>query len=197
MTTKVQSTVNPSSSWYNQFDVTLTILQVQSEYEEYSYSVKVINPNDKGGYQVEQLQTKHPKLTTVKQIRSELTDQLKGFVDGASCEFGYLFPGHGLKGKQRVIENDEDVVAMYADYKGKRISTLWIKCSWKQHSSQRKRSHSPSASGQPPTSKRSNYDSHLTEVEMIMDKLKEKCEDKYTPLRAVKDWELFCPHTAY
>ena len=88
-----------------------------------------------------------------------------------------LFPCHGLKGKQRVIENDEDVVAIYADYKGKRIITLWIKCS------QRKRSHSPSASGQPPTSKRSNYDSYLitmTEVEMIMEKLEEKHEDKYT-----------------
>ena len=139
--------------------------------------MKIINPNDKGGYRVEQLQTKYPKLTTVEQIRSELTEQLKAFVDGASCEFGYLFPGHGLKGKQRVIENDEDIIAMYADYKGKRIITLWMKCSWKQPSSQRKRSHSPSASGQPPTSKRSSYSSHLTtmtEVEMIMNKLKEK-----------------------
>ena len=59
----------------------------------YSHSVKIINPNDKGGYRVEQLQTKYPKLTTVEQIRSELTEQLKAFVDGASCEFGYLFPG--------------------------------------------------------------------------------------------------------
>jgi len=61
--------------------------------------------------------------------------------------------------------------------------TLWMKCFWKQRSSQRKRSHSPSASGQPPASKRSNYDSHLTtitEVEMISDKLKEKHDDKYT-----------------
>lgn len=81
--------------------------------------MKIINPNDKGGYQVEQLHTKYPKLTTVEQIRSELIERLKAFVDGASCEFGYLFPGHGLKGKQRVIEND-DVVAMYADYKSKR-----------------------------------------------------------------------------
>ena len=77
MTTKVQSTVNPDSSPYNQFDVTLTILQV------HSYSVKIINPNNKGQYQVEQLQTKYPRLTTVEQIRSELTEQLKGFVDGA------------------------------------------------------------------------------------------------------------------
>ena len=71
-----------------------------------------------------------------------------------------LFPGHGLKGKQRVIEN-EDIIAMYVDYEGKRIITLWMKCSWKQPSSQRKQSHSPNASGQPPTSKWSNYSSHL------------------------------------
>jgi len=90
--------LNPGGRPCNQFDVTITILQTQSEYEEYSSSVKIINPNDKGGYRVEQLQTKYPKLTTVEQIRSELTEQLKVFVDGASCEFGYLFPGHGLKG---------------------------------------------------------------------------------------------------
>ena len=37
--------------------------------------MKIINPNDKGGYRVEQLQTKYPKLTTVEQIQSELTEQ--------------------------------------------------------------------------------------------------------------------------
>ena len=52
----------------------LTILQAQSEYEEYSYSVKIINPNDKGGYQFEQLQTKYPELTSLEQIRSELSN---------------------------------------------------------------------------------------------------------------------------
>ena len=52
------------SSCYNQFDVTLTILLVQSEYEEYSYSRKIINPNDKGGYQFEQLQTKSNNYRT-------------------------------------------------------------------------------------------------------------------------------------
>ena len=73
------------------------------------------------------------KLSSCNQIskvdncrtNSVRTDWATIFVDGASCEFGYLFPGHGLKGKQRVIENDEDV-AMYGDYKGKRIITLWI-----------------------------------------------------------------------
>ena len=30
----------------------------------------------------------------------------------------------GLKGKQRVIENNVDIIAMYADYKGKRIITI-------------------------------------------------------------------------
>ena len=140
--------------------------------------MKIINPNDKGWYHVEQLQTKYPKLTTVETIRSELTEELKASVDGASCDSGYLFPGHGLKSKQRVIENDKDVVAMYADYKRKRIITLWMKCSWKQPSSQRKRSHFPSGSGQPPTSKQSNYDSHLTmttEVEMIMNNFEHGC----------------------
>ena len=145
--------------------------------------MKIINPNDKGGYTVEQLQTQYPKLTTVEQIRTKLTEQLKTFVDGADCQFGYVFPDHGLKGKQRVIENDSDILAMYADYKGKRISTLWMKCSWTRPSAQRKRPRSPSASGLPSTSKRSNYESHLTkmtEVEVIMDKLKEEHEERFS-----------------
>ena len=58
--------------------------------------MKIINPNDKGGYRVEQLQTKYPKLTTVEQIRSELTEQLKAFVGGASCE---SFSGSWAKGQ--------------------------------------------------------------------------------------------------
>ena len=56
--------------------------------------------------------------------------------------------------------------------------------------SQRKRSHSPSASDLPPTSNRSNYGSHLTkmtEVEVIMDELKEKHEDTYTP-EQIRAW---------
>ena len=122
------------------------------------------------------------------QIRSELTEQLKSRL--ADCQFGYVFPGHGLKGKQRVIENDSDIVAMYADYKGKRIITLWMKCSWKRPSAQRKRPHSPSVSDLPSTSKRSNYGSHLskmTEVEVIMDKLKEKHKETYTP-EQIRAW---------
>ena len=94
-----------------------SIHSTQSTVEGAQYSITSI-------YQVELLQTKYPKLTTLEQIWSELTEQLKAFVSGASREFGYLFPGHGLKGKQRVIENNDDVVGMYADYKGKRLVTL-------------------------------------------------------------------------
>ena len=90
--------LNPGGRPWNQFMLLLQFCRPNLSNEEYSSSVKIINPNDKGGYRVEQLQTKYPKLTTVEHIRSELTEQLKVFVDGASCEFGYLFPGHGLKG---------------------------------------------------------------------------------------------------
>ena len=112
--------------------------------------------------------------------------QLK--YDGAEYQYGYICPGHGLKGKQRPLVTDEDVDVMYCDCKGKNI-TLWMKCCW-QH--QRKRALSPShtSSNALPKSKCSNYDLHLqkmSEVEVIMDKLKEIHEDVYSP-EQVRAW---------
>ena len=68
---------------YTQFDVTVTILPVQSEYEEYSYSVKIIQSNmTRVGTK---LSSYKPNPTTVEQIWSKNL-----LMHGASCEFGYL-----------------------------------------------------------------------------------------------------------
>ena len=105
--------------------------------------------------------------------------ELKCF-GGEECEYGYIVPGHGLKGKQKVLVTNEDIISMYQDYKGKQIR-LWVK----RHRTQ-KRTHSPSPAPDGPSHKvrRSNYDSHpskMSEVELTIEKLKENLENSYSP----------------
>ena len=41
------------------------------------------------------------------------------------CSFGYILPGHGLKGKHVWVTASEDLDEMYAVHKTKREITLW------------------------------------------------------------------------
>ena len=90
----------------------------------------------------------------------------------------------------------EDLVNMYGDYKGKKIK-LWVK----RHQV-RKRSHSPKADVSSAKARRTNYDSHLSkmsEVELIIEDLKEKQGTKYTPeqLQAWAHMIHMKKHTSY
>ena len=43
-------------------------------------------------------------------------------------QFGYMIPGHGFKGKQHPLENNDDIIRMYEIYKGKNPPIkLWVK----------------------------------------------------------------------
>ena len=39
---------------------------------------------------------------------------------------GFIEPGHGAKGKQQWIVDDDDFCDMYKTYKGKKDITLWV-----------------------------------------------------------------------
>ena len=141
----------------------------------YSYTVKVSDPECKGGFSLEQLHT-HTKFESMDQLHAELST-LKGFAS-TNYQCGYIVPGHGLKGKQKLLTTTEDLVAMYCDYKGKQIK-LWVK-----RLQARKRSNSPKPGASSAKVRRTNYDSHLdkmSEVELILEDLKEKQGTKYSP----------------
>ena len=53
--------------------------------------------------------------------------------------FGCIDRGHGLKGKQNMITNDQDLVEMYAAYKNKHDILLWCYFESDDVSKQRKR----------------------------------------------------------
>ena len=43
----------------------------------------------------------------------------KHIKDSDEIRFGYIFPGHGFKGKQHVLQDDHDINGMYDAYNGK------------------------------------------------------------------------------
>ena len=49
----------------------------------------------------------------------------KHIKDSDAIQFGYIMPGHGFKGKQRALQDDEDIGGMYDAYSDKK--PLWAK----------------------------------------------------------------------
>ncbi len=176
------------------------------------FSIKFINPRNQGGYAVDKWEGKCD-YDGVVEMKSDLRDKLEdlGYIstqDGY-C-FGFVIPGHGVKGKQHSIEHDEDVGEMYRQYHGRKEIVLWVKL---LTASQRKQKSSTScrkrlsmagtsgndSDGESLPSKRSkksnsesgqkcgpNYGNHLkkmTEVDSIVEELEGLHGEsgKYTP----------------
>ena len=162
----------------------LSVLQVsvQAQATHRSYSVKIINPRNAGGQCVESWSAE--EFSSVDDIKSRLCEDFSDYIMENSVKFGYIVPGHGLKGKQMVIETDDDLPAMYNCYRGKRCVMLWVKCV-KERALKRLLSSSLGDSDGPKTKRVSpGYTSHMknmAEVEEILERLKQKHKDNYTP----------------
>ena len=52
---------------------------------------------------------KYSKFTSIEDIKDKLSELLKCKV----AEIGYIEPGHGLKGKQQTLIDDDDIDEMY------------------------------------------------------------------------------------
>ncbi len=57
-------------------------------------------------------------------LKAKLKDECKDKVAAKIDQFGYIEPWHGLRGKQRWLDSDEDLEEMYVKFRGKEI-TLW------------------------------------------------------------------------
>ena len=141
-----------------------------------------VNPKNGGGHSIESWQGE--QFSSVERMKSELGEE---FAD--HFQFGYLMPGHGMNGKQRPIESHADLTTMFSEYRGKRCILLWIKCQ-KPSVTKRSRPTSPdmgaSEDVQVPKAKRAGpaYSAHmknLHEVEEILETLKQKHEENFTP----------------
>ena len=91
-------------------------------------------------------------------------------------KFGYIEPGHGLKGRQQWLVQDEDLDNMYTSY-GKRFEVLlWCILLQSEKNTQRKRSNESEANKPP----KRTCSTQIQEVEDIVSQLSEKHGDKYT-----------------
>ena len=68
------------------------------------------------------------EFSSVDDMKHTLCEDFSDFMLESSIQFGYIVPGHGLKGKQIVIGADDDLAMLYNCYRGKRCVMLWVKC---------------------------------------------------------------------
>ena len=54
-------------------------------------------------------------------LKDKLFETISKYVKDYETSFGYIIPGHGMKGKQVAINTDEELVAMYNFHKKKCI----------------------------------------------------------------------------
>ena len=85
-------------------------------------SVKLVNPSKKSEYRVEKWHV-NKRFDSISEFEEKLKErfkQLKG-----SLTFGYIEPGHGVKGCQHWIVTDDDIADMYKAYRGKKELIMW------------------------------------------------------------------------
>ena len=175
-------------------EVSTATVQPQAHHEitapKHSYSVKIINPSRKTAYSVRKFRV-NADFDTPDDIKQQLCDAFHENIpsSGADLEIGYISPGHGVKGQQRWIIDEEDVQDMYKEYKGKNEVLLWfyIPSGSADDAGRRVRSRSPDPGKKRPTKKQSNYENKLDEVEAVVEKLKEKHLGKY-PEEKLRMW---------
>ena len=72
-----------------------------------------------------QLKTKD-KFESAEDLKGKVLVDLKDRVSDPVNPFGYIEPGHGLRGKLRFLSSDEDLDHMYSVHKRKPLQiTLW------------------------------------------------------------------------
>ena len=98
-------------------------------------------------------------------------------------EFGYIEPGHGLKGKKEWILDDNDLKLFLKKYRSKKIKefTLWCYSqSQTEKTSKRSKSQSPGDASKHP----SRYEAHIekmSKVDEFYKKIDEKHRSQFSP----------------
>ena len=145
----------------------------------YTYSVKVTNRARKSEYTVEKLKSSS-KFMSVQ----DLKDSLNTSLQFTPSEFGFIEPGHGLKGKHRWIHDDTDLEEMYSSFPKKRDFVLWCYTASKDDDTSRKevgRKRSVPDEGVPTAPKpKSACLSKVSEVEVIIKDLKKRHGTDYS-----------------
>ena len=140
-------------------------------------SLKIISSKKKSEYAIQNLRL-NAWFSSLKSLKEQVLSKCDGKAS-VDSGFGYIEPGHGVKGKQRWLMSDEDVVDMYTIHDGKKEILLWC---YSQDGSKRPRSPDNADEGST-SQKRSRYNKQvdkMREVDEIEDDLRSKHEGKYS-----------------
>ena len=140
----------------------------------YIYSVKVANRERKSDYTVEKLNFMS-KFSSVEELR----DELKSTLQFLPSEFGFVEPGHGLRGKQRWIHDDADIEEMYNGFPRRRDFLFWCYTVAVAKDAGRKRP-APVETGLLAPKPKSSCQKKIVEVEEIIADLKDRHGGKFS-----------------
>lgn len=145
---------------------------VQQPKVNYRYSVKVVNPAKKSDFEVMKTNISG-KFESIDDLKAKMNDCLDFPVE----DVGYIVPGHGLKGRMQELMDSEDLIEMYK-ISGKRKDILLWCC--KPMAGARKRVGVMNDQQAGPSKKAKNIAEKISEVELIVKKLKEKHKSLYS-----------------
>lgn len=129
---------------------------------------------------IDNLELQEEFYTSVETLKAELCQKFIEYTEGYDTQFGFIIPGHGIKGKQEQLNKDKELETMYNIHQKKKRILFWLKCKPKS----KKRASPECTSGDTPKSKRQTaLINTMNEVDEIVSKLKEKHGEKFTPLQ--------------
>ena len=137
---------------------------------EHHYSIKIINPLDRGGYEVHSMDS-HVIFNQVSDLNQAIDSSCEEYIQkDKGVKFGYVVPGHGKKGKQIEITSKKDLEEMYKIYKKRREILLWMKQSRKCPKLKVATSSSGLSGGRPSVSKQSKYEEQVDKMAKLEEK---------------------------
>jgi hypothetical protein len=146
----------------------------------------IINSSRKKEYRMVKADQFAPEVIGLNELKTLV---LSTFPDDVplphkdKLEFGYVEPGHGLKGKKEWILDEDDVKAFLDKYRGKinKEFTLWCYSRGPESNKPSKRPRSPTTKSSRQGSSR--YDAHIekmAEVDKVYEKIHEKHGSQYS-----------------
>ena len=145
----------------------------------WTYSVQVINEARKSEYRVEKLNFTG-QFVSVDTLKESLSVFKPDAASADVCSFGYVSPGHGLKGKHVWVTSVEDLDEMYVVHKMKKEITLWcyINAAAKDGDKSRKRPANDTATTS--AAKKNACEATISAVQKTVNELKEKHGTSYS-----------------
>ena len=162
----------------------------------YSFRVMIINPSKKSDYVMAKFDLQPAKTSpiTYHEMKQLILSSFPAGIpqpDIEKLEFGYIKPGHGLRGKKEWVLDDEDLKELFGKCEGKKSVkqlTLWCynhdsaKEKRERRASKCSRSKSPIAKSSKSGSSR--YEGHtakMAKVDEIYKQIHDTHGSRYTP----------------